>query len=59
MKFSKIKLSKSGTLECTYKNEDGDIVQFTINAEHNASYFILNTSYIGADSIITINEPIE
>ena len=28
MKFSKIKLSKSGTLECTYKNEDGDIVQF-------------------------------
>jgi hypothetical protein len=41
------------------QNEDGDIVQFTINAEHNASYFILNTSYIGADSIITINEPIE
>ena len=28
MKFSKIKLSKSGTLECTFKNEDGDIVQF-------------------------------
>ena len=28
MKFSKIRLSKSGTLECTYKNEDGDIVQF-------------------------------
>ena len=28
MKFSKIKLSKSGTLECTYKNEDGDIIQF-------------------------------
>lgn len=28
MKFSKIRLSKSGTLECTYKNEDGDIIQF-------------------------------
>lgn len=28
MKFSKIKLSKSGTLECTYRNEDGDIIQF-------------------------------
>jgi len=28
MKFTKIRLSKSGTLECTYKNEDGDIIQF-------------------------------
>lgn len=28
MKFSKIRLSKSGTLECTYKNADGDIIQF-------------------------------
>ena len=28
MKFSKIKLTKAGTLECTYKNADGDLVQF-------------------------------
>ena len=28
MKFSKIRLSKSGTLECTYRNEDGDIIQY-------------------------------
>lgn len=28
MKFSKIKLTKAGTLEATYKNADGDLVQF-------------------------------
>ena len=28
MIFSKIKLTKAGTLEATYKNEDGDVIQF-------------------------------
>ncbi len=28
MIFSKIKLTKQGTLEATYKNEDGDIIQY-------------------------------
>lgn len=28
MKFSKIKLAKNGTLEATYKNNDGDLIQF-------------------------------
>ena len=28
MIFSKIKLTKAGTLEATYKNEDGDVIQY-------------------------------
>ena len=29
MEFTKIQLTKQGTLNVTYKNEDGDIIQFT------------------------------
>ena len=28
MIFSKIKLTKAGTLEATYKNEDGDVIHY-------------------------------
>lgn len=40
-------------------DEEGNIVQFTIPANEGTTYMVLNTAYIGADSIITINEPID
>jgi hypothetical protein len=40
-------------------DDEGNIVQFTIPADENTTYMVLNTSYVGADSIITINEPID
>ena len=40
-------------------DEEGNIVQFTISANEGTTYMVLNTAYIGPDSIITINEPIE
>lgn len=40
-------------------DDEGNITQFTIHSNDKVTYMILNTAYIGDDSIITINEPIE
>ena len=38
---------------------DGNLTQFEITADTHPTYIRLNTAYIGPDSILTINEPIE
>lgn len=40
-------------------DSDGNLLQFKIDSGSDWKYVRLNTSYIGADSIITVNEPIE
>ena len=40
-------------------DEEGNITQITMPANEPTTYMVFNTGGIGADSIITINEPIE
>ena len=38
---------------------NGNLTQFEITADTHPTYIRLNTGYIGPDSILTIDEPIE